>query len=861
MNSPSTATEVPAAPGSGQGCVQAGQVPVVGIGASAGGFDPICEFLASVAPASGFAYVVVQHRDPSQQSILPQLLQRVTRMPVAELAHGMAVQADQVYVAPASGVCGFDSGCFTVRPAEGHHPIDSFFRALAACCGEHAVGITLSGAGADGTIGLAAIRDAGGLTMAQLPASARFDPMPASAIAAKAVDIVALPAEMAAQVANWRRRRANEQAGTLLTQADDQRAALQQMYQLLLQHTGASFADYKLSTVMRRIDRRMKLRQFATLPDYVRWMADNPAEIELLFKELLIGVTSFFRDAAVWDYLGSQALPRLLAEHPDGAAFKAWVPACSTGEEAYSLAIVFDEMLERLRPAARYTLQIFATDLDGDAIDRARQGQFHAAVAGDIAPERLRRYFTPADNGGFRIRKDLRSSIIFARQNLISDPPFTKLDILCCRNLLIYFTPRLQRQLIPLFHYALKRNALLVLGSADTPGRFHELFAPLPGTSRVYRRLYAEPGRVSSYFPTRAANAALPATPQSGQAIMKENLQTQVEQQLLRKHSPAAVLLNADGDILYIHGRTGEFLEPAAGKANWNIHAMARDGLRHELAALVQNAAQTEQKVETRGLIQQDANGRPARSLDITAEAMPRNGPLAGTVLVTFTSCALPPQKRRPRPAQPLVLELEQQLAQARLEIQAVRDEMQASREELKSANEELQSTNEELQSTNEELTTSKEEMQSLNEELYTVNAELQSKVDDLSLINGDMKNLLNSTDIATIFLDNALRIRRYTDQATRIYKLIPGDVQRLLSDIASDLDYPGLEADAEGVLRTLVVCEKHVPTRSGGWYTVRIMPYRTVDNVIDGVVVTFINITEAKQLEAQLRSMQNGAA
>ena len=845
--------------------VHAAGVPVVGIGASAGGFDPICEFLASVPPASGFAYVVVQHHAPALPSILPQLLQRVTGMPVTELAHGMPVETDRVYVAPAGGGCGFDGHCFTVQPpdgpAAGRHPIDSFFRALASYAGESAVGIALSGTGADGTIGLAALRDAGGLTMAQLPSSARYDPMPASAIAAQAVDIVALPGEMAAQVADWRRRRGDLGAGALPVQASDQRAALQQMFQLLLQQTGANFADYKLSTVMRRIDRRMKLRQCATLPDYVRWIADNPAEIELLFKELLIGVTSFFRDAAVWDYLGSQALPRLLASHPDGAAFKAWVPACSTGEEAYSLAISFDEVLERLRPAARFTLQIFATDLDGDAIDRARQGQFHAAIADNIAPERLRRYFTPADNGGYRIRKDLRSSIIFARQNLISDPPFTKLDILCCRNLLIYFTPRLQAQLIPLFHYALKRNALLVLGSADTPGRFHELFAPLPGTSRVYRRLDAEPGRVSSYFPTRATNAALPATPQIGQAIMKENLQTQVEQQLLRKHSPAAVLLNADGDILYIHGRTGEFLEPAAGKANWNIHAMARDGLRHELAALVQNAAQAEQMVETRGLIQQDAHGRPARSLDITAEAMPRSGPLAGTVMVTFTSCALPPQKRRPRPAQPLVLELEQQLAQARLEIQAVRDEMQASREELKSANEELQSTNEELQSTNEELTTSKEEMQSLNEELYTVNAELQSKVDDLSLINGDMKNLLNSTDIATIFLDNALRIRRYTDQATRIYKLIPGDVQRLLSDIASDLDYPGLEADAEGVLRTLVVCEKHVPTRSGGWYTVRIMPYRTVDNVIDGVVVTFINITEAKQLEAQLRSMQNGAA
>ncbi len=846
--------------------VHAAGVPVVGIGASAGGFDPICEFLASVPPASGFAYVVVQHHAPTLPSILPQLLQRVTGMPVTELAHGMPVQTDRVYVAPAGGDCGFDGHCFTVQPpdgpAAGRHPIDSFFRALASYAGESAVGIALSGTGADGTIGLAALRDAGGLTMAQLPSSARYDPMPASAIAAQAVDIVALPGEMAAQVADWRRRRGDlgAGAGALPVQASDQRAALQQMFQLLLQQTGANFADYKLSTVMRRIDRRMKLRQCATLPDYVRWMADNPIEVELLFKELLIGVTSFFRDAPVWDYLGEHALPRLLEQHPEGAAFKAWVPACSTGEEAYSLAIVFDEVLERLRPTARFTLQIFATDLDGDAIDRARQGLFGPAIAGDISAERLRRYFAPADKGSYRIRKDLRGSIIFARQNVISDPPFTKLDILCCRNLLIYFTPRLQSQLIPLFHYALRPNALLVLGSADTPGRFHELFAPLAGTSRVYRRLDADPGRVTSYFPTRVANVALPPIHQIGHASMKENLQTQVEQLLLRKHSPAAVLLNAHGDILYIHGRTGAFLEPAAGKANWNIHAMARDGLRHELAALLQNATQSDQMVEVRGLVQHDAGGRPESALDLTAEAMPHSGPLAGTIMVTFASHALPPQKRRARASPPLVQELEQQLAQARLEIQAVRDEMQASREELKSANEELQSTNEELQSTNEELTTSKEEMQSLNEELYTVNAELQSKVDDLSLINGDMKNLLNSTDIATIFLDSALRIRRFTDQATRIYKLIATDVQRPLSDIANDLDYPELEADADGVLRTLVVCEKHVPTRSGGWYTVRIMPYRTVDNVIDGVVVTFINITEAKQLESQLRSMQDGA-
>jgi two-component system CheB/CheR fusion protein len=329
---------------------------------------------------------------------------------------------------------------------------------------------------------------------------------------------------------------------------------------------------------------------------------------------------------------------------------------------------------------------------------------------------------------------------------------------------------------------------------------------------------------------------------------------------LLKKHAPAAVLLNMNGDILYIHGRTGAFLEPAAGKANWNIHAMARDSLRHELADLLKRAAQADDMIAVRGLIQRDEQGKPSQAVDLTAETMMEAGSQSGTVLLTLATVPLPPEKRRSRSSNPQVLELEQQLAQARLEIQAVRDEMQASREELKSANEELQSTNEELQSTNEELTTSKEEMQSLNEELYTVNAELQSKVDDLSLVNGDMKNLLNSTDVATIFLDSALRIRRFTDQTTQIYKLIPGDVNRPLSDIVNDLQYPDLEADAREVLRTLVFRERQIPTRSGGWYTVRIMPYRTVENVIDGVVVTFINITESKLLEAKLRSMQKEA-
>jgi len=834
-------------------------VPVVGIGASAGGLDPICELLASVPPDSGAAYVVVQHLDPLHKGMLPELLQRVTAMKVAEVADGMAVEADHVYVIPPNRDLALEGNHFVLRQPSGLRgrrlPIDHFFLSLAEHGRERAAGIVLSGMGADGTLGLKAIREQGGLALAQLPASARFDPMPLSAIAADAVDVVALPAEMAARMHSWRLRRLDSPPEQALARRD----ALQQLYELLLKQTGANFSDYKLSTVLRRIDRRMTLRQCAALPDYVAFMRENPAEVELLFKELLIGVTNFFRDPKVWDYLMERALPQLLAAHPDGAAFKAWVPACSTGEEAYSLAIAFNEVLERLRPEAQYTLQIFATDLDDDAIGRARQGLFGAGIEADVSAERLKRYFMPAEGGGYRVRKEVRNTIIFARQNIISDPPFTKLDILCCRNLLIYFTAKLQEQLIPLFHYALKTGGMLMLGSADTPGHFNDLFAPMQGAGRIYRRLDASIQRVANYFPTRVTSVSATNVSEPSQPSMNGNLQSQVEQLLLEKHTPAAVLLNVHGDILYIHGRTGAYLEPAAGKANWNIHAMARDSLRHELADLLKRAAQGGGAVAVRGLILRDAAGKPSLAVDLSAEAMPENGPLSGSVMLTFAAVPLPSEKKRARSSNPQVLELEQQLAQARLEIQAVRDEMQASREELKSANEELQSTNEELQSTNEELTTSKEEMQSLNEELYTVNAELQSKVDDLSLVNGDMKNLLNSTDVATIFLDSELRIRRFTDKAKQIYKLLPGDVNRPLSDITNDLDYPELEQDAQEVLRTLVFSERQIPTRNARWFTVRIMPYRTVENVIDGVVVTFINITESKQLEARLRSIQGG--
>lgn len=834
-------------------------IPVVGLGASAGGLEPLCQFLAAVPAGSGMAYVVVQHLSPEHVGALPQLLQRATAMPVREACDGMQVAPDSVYVIPPNAELTLSRHRLMVaEPSQKYGsrlPIDIFFTSLALEYGELATGVVLSGMGTDGTRGLRAIQDAGGLAMAQSPASAQFDPMPQHAIEAGVADMIDLPAQMPGQILDWANGYRPPQL--LREPSPARRGALGELLAMLHAQTGNDFSDYKMNTVMRRIERRIHLHGVKTLAGYVKFVRDNPLEVELLFKEMLIGVTSLFRDQRVWDDLKGIVLPRLLADHPGGADFKAWVPACSTGEEAYSLAITFNEVLAELKPGARYTLQIFATDLDPDAIDRARHGLFARAVAAAMPAERLRRCFAEEDHG-YRIRKDVRNMIIFAQQNVISDPPFTRLDLLSCRNLLIYLSAKLQQQLIPLFHYALKPGGHLILGNADTPGQFSDLFAVLAPGSRIYKRLQSTPQRRLLYFPNRVALAA-PAIPyETRPATMNSNLQMQVEQQLLKHHSPASVLISKDGDILYIHGRTGAFLEPAAGKANWNIHAMAREPLRYELDDLLRRALQSDGQTLQRAVLVLDGGGQ-SRQLEMTAQPLRAEDGLQETLLLTFTTSALPENSQRDHPVSPGVAELEQQLMQARLELRAMREEMQTSREELRSANEELQSTNEELQSANEELTTSKEEMQSLNEELYTLNAELQAKVDDLSQVNSDMKNLLNSTDIATIFLDNALHIRRFTTPATQLYKLIASDVQRPLSDIVNDLEYPELERDALEVLRTLMFSEKQVAARDGRWFTVRIMPYRTTDNVIDGVVLTFINITEAKRMEAQLQALQGG--
>ncbi len=833
---------------------------VVGIGASAGGVEALETFFKHVPRDTGSAYVVVQHRAPAQRDMLVPLLQRATDIPVLPARDGTTVQPDHCYVIPASAAAAFQHGRLQLLPkpqSNGPYlPIDHFFRSLAVDQGERSVAVILSGMGSDGTLGVRAIKERAGAAFVQSLASAKFDGMPRSAIEAGLADVVAPVEDLPARIVEYGKR-----VPTVVRSIDAAEAKrqleLEKVFVLLRAHTGNDFLLYKRSTIQRRIARRMALHQIELMSHYVRYLRENPRELDLLFKDLLIGVTNFFRDPAAWDHFKFDVMPMLLAKRASTGILRAWVPGCSTGEEAYSLAMLFKEAVEPLKPVQNLMLQIFATDLDRDAIEFARQGLYPDNIAADVTPQRLRRFFVHEDRG-YRIGKDIREMVVFAPQSIIMDPPFTKLDILSCRNLLIYLSPELQKKLIPLFHYSLNPDGVLFLGSAETVGAFSNLFVPLDSTSRLYRKLDQSLARSELDFPASFVDAtpivASPEPTHASLAPQSPNLERLADRVLVQRFSPLGVLCNERGDVLYISGRAGRYFEPAVGKANLNVFAMAREGLRYELTTAFTAACRERTVVTVQG-ISVGTNGG-TQLIDLAVERLTEPKALRGTVLVVIRDApqARPRDKKRPVAVSDRTRALEQELQRAREEVQSAREEMQTSQEELRSTNEELQSANEELQSTNEELTTSKEEMQSLNEELQTVNQELQSKVDELSRSNNDMKNLLNSTDIATLFLDADLRVRRFTTPTAKIIKLIAGDAGRAITDIVSELDYPELAEDAREVLRTLAFRERQCGTRDGRWFVVRIMPYRTLENVIDGLVITFTDASPARALEATLR-------
>ena len=840
-------------------------LPIVGIGASAGGLEALEQFLKNVPANSGIAFVIVQHLDPTHKGIMSELLQRVTSMKVRQVKDRTKVQPDCVYVIPPNKDMSILHGVLhLLEPAVARGlrlPIDFFLRSLAQDQQEHSIGVILSGMGSDGTLGLRAIKEKAGVALVQEPVTAKFDGMPRSAVDAGLADIVAPVNELPRKIIAYLHRTPLIPRKEVILE-DKAQSALEKTIVLLRSQTGHDFSLYKRNTLYRRIERRMGIHQIDKMLTYVRYLQENPQELDLLFKELLIGVTNFFRDPAAWEQMRDQAIPALLAKQSAGQALRAWVPGCSTGEEAYSLAIVFKEAVEQAKIKGNFALQIFATDLDKDGVDKARQGIFPDNIAADVSEERLRRFFAK-EEGGYRVRKEIREMVIFAPQNLIMDPPFTKLDILTCRNLLIYLDSEVQQKLIPLFHYSLNPGGILFLGSAETVSSSTNLFAPLNSKARIFRRkesaLRHEPVEFPSSFSGSQPNG-LELRPPPKPPV---SLQSMADELVLQRYAPPSVLANDKGDIFYTSGRTGKYLEPAAGKANWNLFAMAREGLRCELADAFQKALRQKKGVTLQQL-RVDAIGN-GRRVDVTIQQLNEPGPLRGLVMVVFTEVApllavqAAGHSQNSRSHRAPMAEMERELVKIRAEARATHQEMQTSREELRSANEELQSSNEELQSTNEELTTSKEEMQSLNEELQTVNAELQAKVDEFSRASSDMKNLLDSTDIATLFLDNALHVRRFTPQATKIIKLIPSDAGRPVTDLASELRYPKLAEDARKVLRTLAATEKSVAARDGRWFTVRIMPYRTLDDRIDGVVITFADITTAKTLEMKLRAKQAG--
>ena len=735
-------------------------------------------------------------------------------------------------------------------------PIDVFFRSLADDMKEESIGIVLSGMGSDGSMGLKAIKEQGGLVVVQDPDTSKFDGMPKSAIEAVNADIIASANELPEKILSFLNN-IPAISRNLITD-DRNKTNLEKIDILLRSHTGHDFSLYKKNAQYRRIERRMNVHQIDRIANYVRFLQENPKELDILFRELLIGVTNFFRDAVVWEKLKVKILPELLNEMPNGYFVRVWITACSTGEEAYSLAIIFKEVYEKIEHSKNLTFQIFATDINSDAIEIARKGVFSLNIETDVSPERLARYFTKKESS-YLVNSSVREMIVFAPHDVVKDPPFTKLDILFCRNLLIYMESDLQKKLMSLFYYSLNSGGIMILGSAENANSPEKLFSTLDTKLKIYKRSLVQMEIDKMDFPN-SFSPSIKRTHEDGAAIMETgNIQTFADQLLLQSFAPASVLINLEGDILYITGRTGKYLEPAAGKANMNIYSMAREGLRNVLLKSIRKAKQSSETIILRNV--KVGSLESNQFVDVTIQPVKRPEAFKETIMVVFSEAASrnqiirkPRSKREEQTESSHEKELESELQKALEELQSNREEMQTSQEELKSINEELQSANEELQSTNEELITSKEEMQSLNEELQTVNGELQNKVTEYMESNNDMKNLLNSTDIATLFLDRNLNIRRYTDQLTKLFKLRTSDIGRPFTDIVSVLQYPEIAENSKEVLQTLIYREKEITTRDKRWFNVRIMPYRTFDERIDGVVLTFIDITFAKKLESELK-------
>ncbi|QKG58166.1 PAS domain-containing protein [Hymenobacter sp. BRD128] len=847
-------------PRAGRGA--ADKFPVVALCGSAGALEAFEKFFVHLPAQSGLAFVVVLHRlpDPAQGTALAQVIQRFTPLPVAEAHDGLRVRPNHVYVIPPGCDLSLLHGSLFWRrptqPVGRRQPIDFFLQTLAKEVGERAVCIIFSGPGADGTIGLKLIMENFGVVMAQAPETAAFDAMPRAAMATEFVDFVLAPELMPAQLLDYVARPLRAPAAESTSQPSH---ALQKIFLLIRQQTGHDFSFYKRNTVFRRIERRMNSHQIKEFTHYVRYLQENPAEVERLFHELLIGVTRFFRDPEAFASLKEYLRPILAEKEPDSTV-RVWAPGCSTGEEAYSLAMMLFECLDEVDRGRHLKVQIFATDISPESVALARVGQYHDTIEGDVSPTRLKRFFQKSD-GQYQIRKEVRDVVVFALHNINKDAPFIKLDLLVCRNLLIYLTAELQRSLLPVFHYALNPRGLLFLGPSENMTGYHDLFQPLDVKWKISRRstqAAALPHLTKFPFFLARPMAAPPTTAlMSASAANHRQPSTfaaLVQKKLLQAYAPPAVVIDAKGEILYVNGRTGKYLEPAPGLGGMNLFEMAREELNFELSGAVHRATQSREDVTVDNVRVRTDAGQQLLRLSVRHLAGPET--LAGLLLVVFEDQPTPRKvrlaKHNPqddgRHRDAVVAALNKELQYTKHRLQTTVEEMESSLEELKSANEELQSTNEEAM-------TNKEEMQSLNEELMTLNMQYLAKTQELGQTANDMKNLLDATEIAIVFLDNDLVIKRFTPPVGRIISLLPGDVGRPLAHFTSSLRYEHLLRDVQQVLDRLTSVETNIQTTRGEWYTLRILPYRSLDNYINGAVLTFTDITALKTLEARLQA------
>lgn len=834
---------------------------IVGIGASAGGLLAFEQLFRALPVDAGIAYVVVQHLSAPHKSILPEILQRYTKLKVAQVAEDVEVLPDHVYVIPPGNELSIERGRLVLHKSETQkrHPlvIDHFFISLAKDQGVHAIGVVLSGTGNDGSVGLSAIKDAGGLTLAQAPDSAEYADMPLNAIATQDVDFVLPPEKMGELILKHIRHQKLNGYRSAEPEIDLRSGGLQKLYFMLRSKTGHDFSLYKQNTLLRRINRRMKILRLHTVDDYIRWMEQDPEEIKALFDDMLINVTRFFRDPEAFDALTQKVIrPLIEIKTNQQQPLRVWVPACSSGEEAYSIGIQIHEQMEAL--GSEIEVQIFATDLDAASVEIARKGIYPPSAMENVSDERLKRYFQKEDDG-YQIKKKIRDLMIFSTQNLISDPVFSKTDLISCRNLLIYLEHELQNLLFNQFHYSLNPDGFLFLGNSESVSGNSELFLVVDRKNKIYQRKetaarYRFKLKSLPFFERTLPPEMTPAE----NDYKKGNLREWVEKTLLELHTPACAVIDSKHNILYIHGRTGRYLEPVPGEINTDIIRMAREGLKTSLATALYTSAVNRETV-VRQNVRVKTNG-DYQTIHLTVRPMEGPGGYGDLTLVVFEPAidvpALPLesgdldalQYRSDKAVDLVVFQLQKELKEKDEYLHTVIDDLENTNHDLKSSNEELQSINEEMQSTNEEMETSKEELQSINEELTTINNELQTKNDELSGVNNDIYNLLAGIEIGIIFLDLDLRIRRFTPSVNRIYNLFPADIGRPISHFISSLGYSNLLTDVKQVLRTLIPKAIEVQSNDGTWFLINIRPYRTTENVIDGVVITFVDISEQKQ-------------